>query len=88
VDLTTNKVGGGMLYDKTDEVEAFARGNLFGYGSSNDPDVQLKILNPKAYVDKFYSNLPEGPNGIGRQSIKSYEFMREKRKEKYRCILN
>jgi RHS repeat-associated protein len=45
--------GGGLLYDKTDEVAAFERQNLFG-----------RTVNAKMYVEENYSNRREGPKSF------------------------
>jgi RHS repeat-associated protein len=52
LDLNPNG-GGGLLYDKTDEVAAFKRQNLFGTS-----------VDPVSFVDENYSTRQEGPKSF------------------------
>ena len=52
LDLNPNG-GGGLLYDKTDEVAAFERQNLFGTS-----------VDAKTFVNENYSNRSEGPKSF------------------------
>lgn len=51
MDFERNGINGGLFYDKTDEIEAYTRQNLFGSYQ----------VNPISYVNQVQPSLQPGP---------------------------